>query len=443
MFEELPQLFQQVQAHNIAQFQQFLSEPPPSAVTLRLLLDLSELAHLLNQITFLQLLHLTNNAIPQGPVDYQVQFLSKLQELFQSRDRETLVHQHNVLSETPLHLEVQQLMELERSIPFELIYLYGELLKLPSEELLSLQDWLVRLPPNRIVHLVKLLLIDPSVLCEIKHRLTLPSAAAAIQAAQAHLVTPSSSPAGLGFTPNSPLRVMNQPAPMPFPPPSSDPSNFKLRIARQPPSKTVYQRILKPFPSVMLATGNDVGLNLFVEVVLVRSDSEQELPLTLEGNKCVRISNGVFATFKKLKILSTSQMQGTLFRLKFLLKRYVGSVFEIIQGSHAISDPIEVFSHTLYLNTTRSEAPAPPAVIEVLPSHGSAAGNNRVVILGSRFVNSPNIRVRFGDVEVVPHFHEQGTLICLSPPHPPGGAPVRVANDGKHFCETKVVYNFG
>jgi hypothetical protein len=41
-----------------------------------------------------------------------VQFLSKLQELFQSRDRDTLVHQHNVLSETPLHLEVQQLMEL-------------------------------------------------------------------------------------------------------------------------------------------------------------------------------------------------------------------------------------------------------------------------------------------------------------------------------------------
>jgi hypothetical protein len=58
----------QVQAHNIAQFQQFLSEPPASAVTLRLLLDLAELARLLNQITFLQLLHLTNNAIPPGTV---------------------------------------------------------------------------------------------------------------------------------------------------------------------------------------------------------------------------------------------------------------------------------------------------------------------------------------------------------------------------------------
>lgn len=143
--------------------------------------------------------------------------------------------------------------------------------------------------------------------------------------------------------------------------------------------------------------------------------------------------------------------------------------------------------------------PAPPAVIEILPSHGPCAGNTRVVILGSRhvlllffstfsyacsfdcglflsppkkrsgpphccrFVNSPHLRVRFGDVEVVPHFHEQvlrraarlvvclcaivahgrqGTLICASPPHPPGPAPVRVANDGKHFCETKVVFNY-
>ncbi len=44
-------------------------------------------------------------------------------------------------------------------------------------------------------------------------------------------------------------------------------------------------------------------------MALIRSDSELELPMTLEGNKIVRISTGIFATFKKLKILSTSQMQ--------------------------------------------------------------------------------------------------------------------------------------
>lgn len=130
-------------------------------------------------------------------------------------------------------------------------------------------------------------------------------------------------------------------------------SNYQLRLARQPPGKTVYQRILKPFPAVMLIiTGpQDISnSNLFVEATLLRSDSDVELSQCLEGNRIVRISNGVFATFKKLKILSTSQQQGTLFRLKFTLKRYVGNVFEVVNNCSVTSTPIEVFSHTLYLN---------------------------------------------------------------------------------------------
>lgn len=103
----------------------------------------------------------------------------------------------------------------------------------------------------------------------------------------------------------------------------------------------------------MLAGGNfDATLmsNLFVEATLLRTDSDIEIPTVLEGNKVVRISNGAFATFKKLKILSTSQQQGTLFRLKFSLKKYVGNVFEPIPNATIISNPIEVFSHTLYIN---------------------------------------------------------------------------------------------
>lgn len=104
----------------------------------------------------------------------------------------------------------------------------------------------------------------------------------------------------------------------------------------------------------MLVVGNMNGdvtatNNLFVEASLLRSDSDVELPLCIEGTKVVRISNGVFATFKKLKILSTSQQQGTLFRLKFTLKRYIGNVFEQLPNTYVISNPIEVFSHTLYL----------------------------------------------------------------------------------------------
>lgn len=109
---------------------------------------------------------------------------------------------------------------------------------------------------------------------------------------------------------------------VPLQPSSTEPS---LRIAKQPPPKTVYQRILKPPPSVMLVgpgVQNGTVSNYFVETTLVRSDSDVELGACIDGNKVERVSNGVFAIFKKLKILSTTQQQGTLFRLKFVLKKY-------------------------------------------------------------------------------------------------------------------------
>lgn len=75
-------------------------------------------------------------------------------------------------------------------------------------------------------------------------------------------------------------------------------------------------------------------------------------------------SEGVYtATFKKLKILSTSQqLQGILFRLKFTLKKYAGSNFTPIAVPHCevVSHPVEVFSHSQYLN---KKAPKRTAVI--------------------------------------------------------------------------------
>jgi len=93
--------------------------------------------------------------------------------------------------------------------------------------------------------------------------------------------------------------------------------------------------------------------NLFVEATLVRSDSEVELPLSMAGNRVIRLTAGTLASFKKLKILSTSQQQGTLFRVRFQLKRYIGSVFDTVPGAYAVSNPIEVFSHTQYLSNKR------------------------------------------------------------------------------------------
>lgn len=131
---------------------------------------------------------------------------------------------------------------------------------------------------------------------------------------------------------------------------------LSLRIVQHSPCKTVYRRILKPFPSIGLVGACESNFydNLFVEATLLRSDCSKELPLDLEGNRMVRISKNECATFKKLKIISTSQQMGTLVRLKFSLKRFVNNLFEPVDDIYILSEPIEVFSHILYLNEKES-----------------------------------------------------------------------------------------
>lgn len=219
-------------------------------------------------------------------------------------------------------------------------------------------------------------------------------------------------------------------------------SVFLLRIARQPPSKTVYQRLLKPFPSIMLEAGNDTSVDLFVEVSLVRADSEQELSADLlEGVRLVNISNGVFATFKKLKINHTSQMQGCQFKLRFSLKRFCGTTYQPLAAS-VMSEPIEVFSHTQYLTTAKGDAPEPPVISEILPPAGASGQATRCVVIGGNFIHTPYLRVRFGGTDVAPQFHESGTLICNTPPMAPGAVLVSVSNDGVSYCATTVTFCF-
>ena len=99
-----------------------------------------------------------------------------------------------------------------------------------------------------------------------------------------------------------------------------------------------------------------------------------KVPNQLEGTRVSRIDNAHFATFKKLKIMSTTQQLGTVCRygvtfltvsfyfsfsifctelsssIKFTLKVFINGVMEMVPSCHVISTPIEVFSHTLYLN---------------------------------------------------------------------------------------------
>ena len=207
-------------------------------------------------------------------------------------------------------------------------------------------------------------------------------------------------------------------------------SHFALRIVVQPVAKTVYQRIIRPFPAVLLE-GAAPGVNFFVEVTLCTNDSEEPLSC-LTGATRMRISNGLFATFKRLKVTSTSQQIGSLFRLRFQLKSFNGSTFSDVAGVVALSQPVEVFSHTHYLtNKKKSQRPALPTVTDVIPSAVAAAGGTKVVILGSDFVKCPQLKVKIGTVEVPANFHEPGTLWIYVPPLAPNKSyKLEVSNDG-------------
>ena len=116
----------------------------------------------------------------------------------------------------------------------------------------------------------------------------------------------------------------------------------------------MYQRILKPHPVVSLEGEQLDNQNLYVEAIVVHESSEDVVDGVLDGTKTVQIRKGT-AQFKKLKITATSQMKGTYFRLKFLLKIYDGKEFQQ-EGTSEISHPIEVFSHSQYLSSAGSKS---------------------------------------------------------------------------------------
>lgn len=172
MFEDIPGfLHQHEQQPTNQQFLKLLVDPPSELITLRLLLNLRELQQLIQKMSYLQLLHLSNNILPPGPQSLQVEFMQKAQEIFQSWTQEVIQNHHHVLSETPLHMERQQLLQLEPQLPWELLHFIIELLKLPLEELLNFKEWMSKLPRKQLIILVQLLQMEPSSLLELKQRM--------------------------------------------------------------------------------------------------------------------------------------------------------------------------------------------------------------------------------------------------------------------------------
>jgi hypothetical protein len=139
---------------------------------------------------------------------------------------------------------------------------------------------------------------------------------------------------------------------------------FRLDITAQPPSKVVYQRILKPFPQVTVSfissdSGSDgtpapsLWNNLYVEATLLRNDSREQIS-HVDGSTMVRVWNGV-ATFRKLKIMSTTQQIGSGLVISFILKHFEGNEFKTLPCSTVVSSAIEVFSHSQYLKGSNAK----------------------------------------------------------------------------------------
>jgi len=133
------------------------------------------------------------------------------------------------------------------------------------------------------------------------------------------------------------------------------------------------------------------------------------------------------------------QEGGGLFKLKFTLQKIVGKDKLKIEGAECYSNPIDVYSHTTYLD--KPEKSAPPVIKEVLPNMGGI--NSRVAIIGSSFVSTANLTVRFGNIITTPQFHDSGTLICSAPQQTSSSNDpvlVSISNDGNNFCQSQVTF---
>lgn len=215
---------------------------------------------------------------------------------------------------------------------------------------------------------------------------------------------------------------------------------LELRITGAPPAKSVYQRILKPYP-VVKVIGADKLVNrvLFLKASLWNADGTTQMTC-LDGGLQVA-AQPTTATFKKLKVLNTSVQKGTLFKLKFQLE--VFGEREQALDIHVWSDPMEVVSHTVYLTNPSNTAPTPATVTETIPNCGVTG--SRVIVLGSSFLDHESVRVKFGDVICHHTFHENGALIAHAPVQPastPSRVLVSVSNDGVDYSATNAAFTY-
>lgn len=445
MFSELPQWLENTSEEELLK----LAEAPPAqAVHFRLLLALRGLGLFLEGVTGRHL-ELFYTLLPQGQHDYRLEFVLAVQQVVCSWSHDRIIEMRNMLSPLPEHMRQHQVLCMNPEIQYETLELVSRILCLEEQELSLLLDWFPSLTQKTMSQFISLVSEVPfEALVELRSRLSRePEVVVKEEPGDASCTSsdfPSLGASGSGFPPPpspvfdpladvQPLMEMHDTGgPSPH---MGALQPVRLRIIEQPPSQTVYQRLLKPHPKVMLenATSDD----LWVEAVLIRQDSDRPIDAKgLDGTTVHHIAQGKVAVFGKLKLLFTSQQQGTLFRIKFVLKRYTGHGFEELPSGSVISNPVEVFSHSVYIRRPRHATP--PMITEVLPPVAMAGQRCRLCVIGSNFNNSITISVRIGDRVMTGDdamFHGTGTLLVNAPPLPPGEYDLSASNDGTHYCE--------
>lgn len=212
---------------------------------------------------------------------------------------------------------------------------------------------------------------------------------------------------------------------------------LEIEIIEQPPDRCVYKRNIKPPPTIRIL-GSYSGNDLYVLPVLIRCDTREELPLI--NALPVKVVPNKPYSFKKLKITQTShQLNETLFSIRFELRQSTDhrpkANYTLITS--VSTNPICVLSHSTQL---KPSGYALPSVQEVVPPSGPSYC--RVAILGANFYDSPTLRVKFGDIEVIPIVHGTKTLICTAPKHPPGKVIVSVCNDRNVWSDKNAEFTF-
>jgi hypothetical protein len=79
-------------------------------------------------------------------------------------------------------------------------------------------------------------------------------------------------------------------------------------------------------------------------------------------------------------------------------------------------------------------------IIQLDPSSGPVSGNMTVRVIGGPFVNSTELRCKFGAIAVQAFYVTDGVIQCFAPPHPPGMYPVEVSLNDQDFTVSRIPF---